>query len=262
MSTRPVILKVGSASPQQIREFGDFESYFAKGAGRPLSDFHVVEARGQRFDVMSDKHPDDYPAVELPDPRSVDGVIITGSASTVAHHEPWSVRAGEWLREVAAASIPMLGVCYGHQLIGDVFGGEVGLNPNGREIGILEVNLTDAGQSDPLFEGADSPLWLSLTHNDAVNSPPPGAVVLAYNDHTPVQAFAIGDNIRAVQFHPEWEVDAMRFLINERRDAIDSESGAGHAQRLIDSLPTTHDGRPILRNFLRHWLNFEPQLGG
>ena len=59
----------------------------------------------------------------------------------VSEREPWSERAAEWLREVAQRGIPLLGICYGHQLLAHALGGRVGANPQGREIGTVEVGL-------------------------------------------------------------------------------------------------------------------------
>lgn len=244
--TRPIILKMGQTTGLLRARHGDYAAWFAQAAGRPLGDFYVLDAMD--------------PQVVYPDPAQVDGVIISGSAAHVHELEPWSVRAGDWARQVVEAGAPTLGVCYGHQLLGHHFGGAVGPSPNGREMGVYEVTLTPEGQADPLFEGLPSPLAVSLTHKDAVNGLPEGWVLLAHNAHTPVQAMAYGPSCRAVQFHPEFEVEYLAELMRDRSAAIDTEFGAGTAARWLAQMPSSHQGRPVLRNFLGHWLQFYPTI--
>lgn len=228
---KPVILKTGSSFAELRTRLGDFEAWFARNIGWPLDRFEVIDA------LAGDP---------LPDPSTVDPVIVTGSAKSVHHKEPWSVRAGEWLGDVVRAEVPVLGVCYGHQLLGDVFGGDVGPNPNRREIGVCEVEIT---VEHPLFWGLPSRLPVFQTHTDAVNRAPDGARILAGNGNTPVQAMQLGSAV-SVQWHPEFSAEVMRFYIEARADLIDAESGAGTARRLLDEVVELGAGAVILRNFL------------
>ncbi|MCB9553851.1 MAG: hypothetical protein H6705_18605 [Myxococcales bacterium] len=92
------------------------------------------------------------------------------------------------------------------------------------------------------------------THSDAVNVAPPGARVIAGNNNTPVQAMAIGDHCRTVQWHPEMDADIIRAIIAGRAAAIDSEFGDGAAARIRDAVVEVDTGAVILHNFVRHWL--------
>lgn len=240
---RPVILKTGTTFPELIATRGDYEDWFAVTAGRPLSDFHVIDATD--------------PMAVYPDAAGIDGLLITGSPARVHEHEPWSVRAGEWTKAVVEAGIPTLGVCYGHQLLGDVFGGDVGLNPNGREMGVIEVTrLVD----DPLFEGLPEVFPTILTHLDAVNVAPIGWTVMASNAQTPVQAMGWGQHCRAVQFHPEFDHEIIAHFIRVRAPLIDAERGPGTADAWLAQVRPTNTGTTLLRNFLRHWLDFHPTV--
>jgi GMP synthase (glutamine-hydrolysing) len=240
---RPVILKTGTTFPELAAQRGDYEDWFAKTAGRPLSDFHVVDATD--------------PMAVYPEAAGIDGLLITGSPARVHDHEPWSVRAGEWAKLVVEAGIPTLGVCYGHQLLGDVFGGDVGLSPNGREMGVIDVTrLAD----DPLFEGIPEVFPTVLTHLDSVNKAPLGWKVLATNEQTPVQAMAWGKNCRTVQFHPEFDHEIIAFFIRARAELIDAERGPGTAKQWLANVRPIGTGPTILRNFLSHWLNFHPTV--
>jgi GMP synthase (glutamine-hydrolysing) len=194
------------------------------------------------------------PEPNWPEPSAVDGLIITGSAARVHEHEPWSVRCGAWSKAVLEAGAPVLGVCYGHQLLGDVLGGDVGPNPKGREMGMCAVDVL---VDDPLFEHLSGRFHAALTHLDSVNAAPPGAQVLAHNAMTAVQAMALGANGRAVQFHPEFEAQDLAYYIELRRHLIDAERGLGTADAWLEGVHANDTGRHVMRNFLRHWMGIE-----
>ena len=229
---KPLILMTGHTFEDLRADVGDFDAWFARGSGWSRDRFEVIDA---------------VAAPPLPDPASVDPVIVTGSPLHVHHREPWSVRAGEWLRDVVEAGIPVLGVCYGHQLLGDVYGGDVGPNPNGREIGVVEV---DIDTEHPLFHGLPSSLPVFQTHTDAVNRAPQGWKTLAGNALTPVQAMEFGSAL-TVQWHPEFTVDILRHYISRRIPLLDAELGAGAADRILANLRHLPDAPAIIRNFLR-----------
>lgn len=232
---RPIIMKTGTPGEGLRALRGGYEQWFADGFGWPLHRFEIIDATQ---------------GLPLPDPRGVDGIIVTGSPLTVHDHLPWSVRLGQWLVGAVAAGVPVLGVCYGHQLIGDALGGQVGRNPRGREIGVVEVEVED----DPLFAGLPSRFPVVITHSDAVNTPPAGVRVLARNAQTPVQAMAVGPRCRTVQWHPEFDAHIIRHIITERAAQIDAETEPGRAAALHAAVVGVHTGPVILRNFLENFL--------
>lgn len=233
---KPIILKTGTTFADLAETHGDFEHWFARALGWPLDRFAVIDA------VAGDP---------LPDAGSVDGVIVTGSPANVHHHDPWSVRAGEWLAEVAAADRPLLGVCYGHQLLADALGADVRANPNGREMGVCEIEVT---ADDPLFDGLGARFVAVETHLDAVLTLPAGARLLARTEQTPIQAFALGENVRTCQWHPEFDHVALAHYIEKRRALIDQERGPGAADRLLAGVRPLDTGPTLLRNFVTHYL--------
>jgi GMP synthase (glutamine-hydrolysing) len=236
MGLRPILLKTGSTMPAIRERRGDFEAWFADGFGWPVDRFHVVEA---------------HEGAALPDPGGVDAVVVTGSAASVHLRPAWSVAAGEWLAEAVAAGIPTMAICYGHQLLADTLDGESGPSPNGREMGLIEVDILE---DDPLFDGMPRRLPVLQTHSDAVNRAPTGARILAGNAHTPVQAMALGERCRAVQWHPEFDAGILRSYVDARVDAIDAELGAGAAARIREGIRDTPWGHTLLRNFERHFM--------
>jgi GMP synthase (glutamine-hydrolysing) len=137
----------------------------------------------------------------LPDARSFGGVIVPGSIASVTERADWMLRLEEHLRGLAAGPVPLLGICFGHQILASALGGRVTVNPLGREFAIAAIRLTDAGRADPLFEGLGDVFQASQGHYDTVAELPPGATLLAENGYG-VQGFAL-DNVRGIQFHPE-----------------------------------------------------------
>ena len=154
-----------------------------------------------------------------------------------------------WTGAAVQAGVPTLGVCYGHQLLGDALGADVGVNPAGREIGVVDVELDD----DPLFEGLPRSIPTLITHSDAANSVPAGTTTIARTPVTPISALRMGAHCRTVQWHPEFDAHILRTIVRERAGAIDAETGPGSAQRVLDGLVGVHSGPIIMRNFVQHF---------
>lgn len=161
-----------------------------------------------------------YKGDKLPDGNSISGVIITGSHSMVTDHEKWSDDIIVWLREIASYGIPILGICYGHQLIAEAFGGKVGYSPKGLEIGEAKIMLTNEGKNDRLMSVMENEFLGYVTHSQTVLELPKGAKVLAYNDHEPHHGFVINNHIWGVQFHPEFNGEIMFKYVKEKEDSI------------------------------------------
>ena len=175
---------------------GDYPAWFARALGFAMP---VVRAHeGERLG----------PALDRERPQ---GIVVTGSPSSVTERAPWMLDLGEDLLRIGARGTPVLGVCFGHQLLARAAGGDVVVNPRGREIGTVKVRLTDAGRRDPLFAwAAQDEIEVQATHLDAVDPLPPGATLLASNENCAAQAFRLSETLAGVQFHPELWAGAMR----------------------------------------------------
>ncbi len=204
---RPVLLiKTGATIPETREEFGDFEEWFARGLGVP----GVAQV-----DVFAGEHP--------PDPREFSGVIVTGSASMVSHRHDWSERTADWLHDAVHFGMPVLGVCFGHQLLAYALGGEVGPNPRGRQIGTQQINTLPSAASDPLMCELPGSFTAQTTHVESVHRLPPGAVRLASSPRDENHAFRFGERAWGVQFHPEFGADVMSGYIRARSHVIMAE---------------------------------------
>lgn len=219
----------------QIRSKGQPGGWIAEGIG--LSDTRTRIVRPWQGEV-------------IPPIRHYGGVVFSGAAAMVTEPEEWHQRAFDWLDTAVEAGRAILGICYGHQLIGQVLRSEVGWNAKGREIGQVPVELTAAAVDDPLFNGLEGPLSVYTTHSQSVMTLPRGAVLLASNAHDPVQAFRWRDHVWGVQFHPEFSAKVMQGYIKAQRAALKEESRDLGALR---SAVTTagEDSKTILRNFGR-----------
>src|SRR4051812_37845120 len=185
----------------------------------------------------------------LPSPTDAAGFIITGSSSSVTERAPWMLRGEELVRNIAEAGTPLFGICFGHQMVGQALGGHVAKNPNGREIGTVDVRVLPHAPRDPMFDGIADQFRANHTHVDSVVALPPNARLLAATDKEPNAAFAVGETIKCVQFHPEINGDAMRGYVEARADLIEREGGDPRA--ILARVSDAPEGASTLRSFVR-----------
>ncbi|MDR5899102.1 glutamine amidotransferase [Halomonas vilamensis] len=230
------IIKTGDAFPDVVAQHGDFEALFAQQIRPALSanmTLRVVDAPRDQT---------------LPELSTLAGIVITGSHSMVSDAEPWSENLKPWLREALSANVPMLGVCYGHQLMAAAFGGVSDYHPAGRESGTYHVYLTPAGTEDALFRQLTSAFPAHLTHAQSVITPPPGATVLANNTHDAYQALRYGPRQWSVQFHPEFTPPVMRAYLAHQRDALAKQGQDSHA--LQEGVSETPEATRLFTHFI------------
>jgi len=229
VSTRPLVVLVAGDPIDSVRkDRGDYVALIRETVGpawqAPWSD---VDLRN---------------GAPLPDPGDVAGAIITGSSSSVTERAPWMLRAEEYLRGLAERRVPTLGICFGHQLLGQALGGKVTKNPRGREIGTVSFEIV---QDDEIFRRAESPFHANATHVDTVARLPVGARVLGRTLLEPHAAVRFSQTTWGVQFHPEMDESVVRAYLAARRGILESEgldptamlAGAGAARAGSSTLP-------------------------
>lgn len=234
------LLKTGETFEALKPHEGCYETWFA----------HVFGER-VRWQVI------DAPKGDLlPQPESIEHLVISGSPVSVYERLAWSVACSEWIGRVWEREIPILGVCYGHQLLADALGGEVSRSPQGREMGAVTVQQRG---TDPIFDGLGAQFDVWQTHIDEVSRLPAQAEIIAENDHCLVQAMSIGAHCRSVQWHPEMNQTILAHYIQERIEVIDAAWGEGAALTLKNSLPDVVPSGPVIAsNFLERFCGIDP----
>lgn len=229
-----LILETGQPTPS-MRRHGSFSHWIRVAAGLARDEAMMVDvARGEA----------------LPERAGFAGVLVTGSAAMVTERLDWSERSAAWLRDAAHAGQPLLGICYGHQLIAHALGGQVGYNPQGREMGTVGIDVHPVAQADPLFTGLPARIPAQVTHLQSVLTPPPGATVLAGNAHDACHAYRWGKAVWGLQFHPEFSTAHMRGYIRARAEALTAEGRCG--KRMAREVSAAPQARAVLRRFVQH----------
>ncbi len=233
LSMKPLLLlKVGSTLSSLSPVRGDYDVWFRNGLGLD-DDLHVVR--------VNEGEP-------LPALNAYRGVVVTGSAAMVTDRAPWSVETAGYLSEAVKADVPVLGVCYGHQLLADAMGAPVDWNPLGRQIGSVIVTLTEEGCTDPLFSGMPRQLTVQVSHSQSVLALPPSLTLLAESPRDSRHAFRVrGARAWGIQFHPEFDADVTRAYIRERMADIRAEGQDPDA--LLEAVVESDHGSRILRRF-------------
>jgi GMP synthase (glutamine-hydrolysing) len=233
MMTKPLlIIKTGSTLPELYAIKGDFEDWIIAGFG---NNYPV-----QVMDVEK--------GADLPPAGQFSGVVITGSHCMVTDHLPWSETLAVWLERAVRAGMPVLGICYGHQLLAYALGGEVGDNPRGSEYGTTTIHLLPPAINDPLLEDTTGQFIAQVCHKQTVLRLPPGAVLLAKSDKDDCQVFVL-DNAWGLQFHPEFDAEVMRAYIQHNGQALLDESQ--DVEALLSNVRETPVSAAVLGKFAR-----------
>jgi len=192
------IIKAGTTFENIVAKYGDFEDWILK---------YIEGVETQVVDVQKGE--------EFPRIANCSGIIITGSHAMVTQEHPWSLKIEEFIKELIKFEIPLLGICYGHQLLAKSLGAKVNFHPNGMELGSVNISTTKESKSDPIFKHLPTDFDVHVVHAQSALTLPKNAVLLASNDFEKNHAFKIGANAWGVQFHPEYDANIMKAYISE-----------------------------------------------
>lgn len=161
-----------------------------------------------------------------------DGLVVMGGAMGAHDDEkaPWLPEVRELIRRASAAEVPTLGICLGHQLCAVALGGEIEVNPKGRQLGLLDVGWTAAAADDELMAGLLSPRRAMHWNDDVVARLPEGATQLATASTGEVQAARHAPSVWGIQWHPEVDDALVAEWANE------GGLTASERERLLDDL--------------------------
>jgi len=226
-----LIIKAGKKLPALSHVEGDFEDWISSGMGLSQAEFEVISV---------------FEGTELPDCLRYKAVLITGSSAMVTDHTDWIENTAAWLRQAVEQQLPVLGICFGHQLLAYALGGQVADNPNGVEVGSVEAKRCLDAAGDVFLDGSGK-LWVQASHRQCVTRLPEAAVCLLTTDMDKHHAFRFRDHVWGFQFHPEFNVEITRQYIHYYAD--DLHSSDRDEQHLSSECRQTPEAHSCLRSF-------------
>jgi GMP synthase-like glutamine amidotransferase len=225
------ILETGFPPADLTPEFGDYPAMFEGLLG---PGFEV-----ETFDVQAGKLP--------PHPAAHGAYLITGSPAGVYEPLPWIAPLMEFIR--AARDTPMVGVCFGHQVMAQALGGDVIKSPKGWGAGLHRYHVVHPQR----WTNGEREVAIPASHQDQVVVQPPATQVVAKSDFTPYAALAWTDRPAiSFQFHPEFSPAFAKALIEKRYDAVPNPDAA------IASLGAPNDNSRVAQ-WIRNFLNGDSQ---
>ena len=187
------------------------------------------------------------PSGEFPDGYNYDGVVVTGSAASVYWDREWIGELKTWVGGAVEADLPVLGVCFGHQLLADVLGGRV------EDMGEYEIGYRTVHQDgkNRLLEDITESMTVFTTHSDRVAEPPPGSTVFAENDYG-IHGFRKG-RAMGVQFHPEYDMETAELVTTGKDDQLSEQ----RLQAVLDGITEENyaaacEAKQLFDNFLAY----------
>ena len=202
-------MKLGIIICDQVRqqlqpEFGDYPAMFANLL-RQVDDQLELEF----FSAINLELPDDIDAC--------DGYLISGSRWGVNDDLAWIRQLEQFIQQLYLANKGLVGICFGHQLIGKALGGLVEKSAKGRGVGVA---LNQVSQLQPWMIPVQNRLNLVVSHQDQIIDPPPHTRVLLGNEFCPYAMIQVGAHTLGIQGHPEFSRQYSQALINCRKEQL------------------------------------------
>ncbi len=238
------ILLAGHTNEAMPQRFHDYhEMFIALFQSLPNGN----DFRFSTLAVIDDVFPD-----QLDD---YDGYLISGSAHGVYDDVPFIARLKDLVQQIHYAKKPLVGICFGHQIIAHALGGYAQKWNQGWGLGTFEVTFTDLPnwikEKDQTDE-KDRTIRLIHAHQDQVTSLPNGARRIGTAKHCKNAAYVMGNTVFAIQGHPEFDAH----YTNALADLLEDRAGKSCVEAARKSLFTAHDGKRvanwILAFFAKH----------
>jgi len=244
---RIAILECDTPLDQTRSKYGSYGGVFTallKVGADALSHPGLTSSSGLEiscYDVVSEQK---YPELE-----DIDAILITGSRYNSFDDDPWIVKLVEFTEEVLKQRrVRIIGVCFGHQIVGRAMGVKVDRSDKGWEASVTAIDLTKRGQE--IF--GRPALALHQMHRDIVYTYPPDVEQLAYTEKCSVQGMYISKRLITVQGHPEFNEEIVRELLVARHKAgVFDDELFGDAMGRVDKY---QDGVVVAKAFLKFLL--------
>lgn len=198
------------------------------------------------FRVRDDIFPDDI--------NDFDAFLITGSAAGTYDELSWITTLKSMILDIHQRGKPLVGICFGHQIIADALGGVSEKSSKGWGLGVRRTSISN---HKPWMAELGTSFDLLYVHQDQVMTLPDEAILLASNHFCPNAAFSVGETIFCIQGHPEFTSHVVDSIIDLRLEKI----GSAVAEEAKSTLSLSHDGEKmahVITQFIEHALNPSP----
>ena len=202
------ILQTGVSPEQLSGSMGDYPDMFQRllaGHGFRFKTWRVLEG--------------EFP----PDVQAADGWLITGSRHGAYEDHPWIAPLEAFIRASYAAHVPMVGICFGHQIMAQAMGGRVEKYPEGWAVGPTE------------YDFGGKPVVLNAWHQDQVVAKPDSAQVVGSNAFCANAALMYDDRMYSVQAHPEFQPAFIDGLMKTRGKGLVPDALLEAATQKLDT---------------------------
>ncbi|OQX82857.1 hypothetical protein B6D60_11470 [candidate division KSB1 bacterium 4484_87] len=233
-----LVLKLGSTFSSFSGKRGNFEDWVVEKSGMGREFFQIHDAVSEpNFSKL----------------KNFTGVILTGSHDMVTDFLEWSELTAKWLAREVIGKVPILGICYGHQLLAHALGGSVTYNSDGMELGTYLLHFLPGAAADPLFNDMEFPFWVHMSHSQSVSRLPEGAIPLARTDRCEIGAFSLAPFTWGIQFHPEFDAEILRYYVHRSEKKLREEEQDFEA--ILDQIQETPESTKFLHRFCQFCLS-------
>lgn len=225
------ILETDVLRPELVDQYDSYGRMFEQLFSR-----QPIAAEFKVYNVMEGHYP--------PDSERYDAYLVTGSKADSFGSDAWIQTLKTYLLERYSRGDKLLGVCFGHQILALLLGGNTERAVQGWGVGIHQYRMDNKPSwMSPVLDD----LTLLISHQDQVTKLPENATLLASSEFCPIASYCIGDQVLCFQGHPEFVHDYSRALLDLRQQHI----GEAAYTKGVDSLQHGHQGHTVAEWMMR-----------
>ena len=207
LTVRIGLLRCDEVGGDRAERFGGYLDLYANLLGRVDPETTLTD-----YDVAAGQLPSD--------PAEQDAWLISGSRASVYDDEPWLADLLGLVVRLSAAGAPMVGICFGHQVLAQALGGSVEPADSGWGIGVHQAEVVGG---HPWMVPQRQQFDIAYSHRDQVTALPGHATLVASTDHCPIAAFTLGDHVLGIQGHPEFSPEFAAAVYEGREEMYRAE---------------------------------------